>query len=964
MSKKRVVSLMLAFVMLLTMVPYTNVHADCAHPSSTGTLVHTKYEQIDGNDENHLQIDYYVMYCDYCDEVTNMSDERKSEKAHAFDSDNECQFCGYKISEESIGASCSVSYDGLNSSGNYTCFWISITPDISAYAADDIAEAYFYYCEVQSNGECYSVDKLAYVKEHWDEGYGYGCSQSFYSKAGTTYECHFEIQMNNGDIIKSNVVTYTSEVEVEQPSNVLTAPVLHETTATVKTNEWRRYSWNEVEGADFYQIVTILGVDGRTGETVNQFCGSYVNESPCNKDGLNVFYVPGIWYLDISACVGYKVGDYVFIESTSASSRITITVTEDEVNACDHNDYTYTDYYIDGSEPVYEDTGDGSTHLVRLKYNRVCDNCGEIIKEVLSDGTPEQHNLVDDACTLCTYVNLCDHDFVKKINEKGEYVEVLNSGTWVSVNEDTHKRVSLRYVEVCTKCGKERNGAVEPDILAQPEKHNYGDVRWNEYQKNDTKHWRTGKQYCRVCGETATVYSGEQPHTSETNCTTCGYSNKKEVYPNEEVFDGLREDYKDLEQALLESYYTDRLNADNEYDIISGIELKLIEVFGNGLADTVKDEVIAAIRDADKGLDGGREIVNEMVLTEINVIQGNATKITKDIGKLAGIVGELTPEKCDIIYAISQLSNSEYITLLDGGKKDWSENPKLRSLWLTYGLDLVEDKNLLDTYRIAAKSLDGYTIRFLKSMKNLGKFASNLETGKDFVNTLCEYTFIYVYQDEVNAKIDSWIEASDNEDFVAELESYKKMYAEESSVIVNSVLDSKLGKKMIDETTEIVEGILKEMVDKGVFGNAAKTTLNKLGASVFMKRLNAAENVLAVNDLIYQYGFGVNFKDVYSSTIELITVDRLYREAVESMQGFGVEYFDLGEYEQKLRLVADLAKLEYTYYIELAKSCGVLAHNDNTIVNEYSTFIDTIDEQLEDYFEVLYEEKNMDMVIR
>lgn len=100
MSKKRLMALALTVVMLLTMMPSYPAVAACSHPSSTGTKVSTSYEPIDGDDTYHLKIDYYVMYCDSCGEVTDMSDERESEQEHTLNKYGYCSVCKYQTEIE------------------------------------------------------------------------------------------------------------------------------------------------------------------------------------------------------------------------------------------------------------------------------------------------------------------------------------------------------------------------------------------------------------------------------------------------------------------------------------------------------------------------------------------------------------------------------------------------------------------------------------------------------------------------------------------------------------------------------------------------------------------------------------------------------------------------------------------------------------------------------------------------
>lgn len=101
-------------------------------------------------------------------------------------------------------------------------------------------------------------------------------------------------------------------------------------------------------------------------------------------------------------------------------------------------------------------------------------------------------------------------------------------GEWQKVDDDTHKRVTLLYKDVCTLCGDVRyqRRADESEVI---ESHTWGRTNWQNYKKrNEDEHYRTGITSCTAAGCTATknVVETAAHVWDNRECDVCGYEDE------------------------------------------------------------------------------------------------------------------------------------------------------------------------------------------------------------------------------------------------------------------------------------------------------------------------------------------------------------------------------------------------------------------------------------------------------
>lgn len=527
--------------------------------------------------------------------------------------------------------------------------------------------------------------------------------------------------------------------------------------------------------------------------------------------------------------------------------------------------------------------------------------------------------------------------YIEDVKETGEheYEDTIRAEKHIYIDEAHHQLVTTYYKQC--DCGATTSTEVFSDYLAA---HVYNED--------------TGE--CLAVGCTSVLKDDptemcEHRWGASWVCSECNL--RKE---NAEELLAMQ---KRLTEAITQPYYSDRLNAKGDYAAVSDFEMAVMELLAKGIVGTTEYEIEQGIRNADAGIDNGRDIVHKMVYDEVFKIEKNWNTFVKEMSSLSnGIRENFTTEKAQAIYLLSQIDDSEYVILLDGDQNSWAKNPKLKSLWMLLGDEALRDYSQMDEYRRSAKSLGAQSLNILSEA---GKWASKIGKGINLMNTGANYLLEYFYKDELNATIDKWIAATDDDNLKAELEDYKCVYNSEVGIIISTFTDSGFASSELKDIGTL-------MAEKGLFGSGVKKVASKLGKSAFTKVISQADTVLTANQLIYKYLIGIDIDSMYSSFCNLLTVDELYRSQVEEVECFFSSGKLLDEYENELRLAAALSKLECQYYLAILDNNMLgLSEAEKERTNEfraaYSNYITAIDEHLDEYLDALQNARDTSLYI-
>ncbi|MBP3285055.1 MAG: peptidoglycan-binding protein, partial [Clostridia bacterium] len=109
---------------------------------------------------------------------------------------------------------------------------------------------------------------------------------------------------------------------------------------------------------------------------------------------------------------------------------------------CEHNDYR--DDYSGRSE--YTGSYDEMQHEVRHYYNRVCVNCGEILKEV-TESEWQYHDFIGKQCG-------CGYEKSEERYEHERYRDDYNLTYYTGRYNETYHEVEHHYNRICKDCGE------------------------------------------------------------------------------------------------------------------------------------------------------------------------------------------------------------------------------------------------------------------------------------------------------------------------------------------------------------------------------------------------------------------------------------------------------------------------------------------------------------------------------
>ena len=428
-------------------------------------------------------------------------------------------------------------------------------------------------------------------------------------------------------------------------------------------------------------------------------------------------------------------------------------------------------------------------------------------------------------------------------------------------------------------------------------------------------------------------------------------------------------------EAVIMPYYYDYLDAESGYDDVSEPLLFILEVMAKGIIGTAEFEISEAVKNSDVGLDGGRDIIHQMVLSEM---LGVNTAWEHFLGEFSTLAKSFKPgyaftvQEAAIVSAMSKLSDSEYIILLDenGGNQSY-DNANIRNLWQTLidnGLTTADMQNddTMDFYRRMSKAFSGKSLVFLEQANKVGKVVGIAGKAVDLSVQFGGYFLLGTMQDEVDALIDSWIAATDDPGLIAELEAYKEVYSSAGGMAWNAFTDSNLIPGLAQKAAKEFGGMLiAELAKKGIIGEGAKQWIAKYisegAVGTAIKVICSADSYIMVSNVIAKFMLGVDANAVYTATTNLLVIDPIYRELIEEICAYEDEdYYMYDSYVNKVRLAAALAKLEYKYCIDIFKCDMATSFGDKKdavqqVIDEYTAYSNTISENLDDFVAYIYE---------
>jgi len=423
----------------------------------------------------------------------------------------------------------------------------------------------------------------------------------------------------------------------------------------------------------------------------------------------------------------------------------------------------------------------------------------------------------------------------------------------------------------------------------------------------------------------------------------------------------------ELAEAVMIPYLYDYLDAESGYDDVSQPLLFVLEVMAKGIFGTLEFEISEAIRNSDVGLDGGREIVNQMVLSEMLGVNDAWDLFLDEFADVADSFDEdyaFTKVEAQRVGSIGMLSENDYFALLDyetGDKIDFYPET-IREIWLTYGEDFLMDKDAIANYRGMSKN---FSSKSLKILSQAGKVMGQIGDAVDLAEKFGGYLLLGTMQDEVDALIDSWIAATDDPGLIAELKEYKKVYSSVGKIIWNSFADADLIPGLAKEAAKDFGGkVITELMKKGVIGEGAKKWVEKhiAGGTVgtVIKTICSADSYIQVSNVIAKFMLGVDADAVYSAITNLLVIDPIYRDLIEEICAYeDGDYYMHDSYINKVKLAAALAKLEYKYCIDIFETDMAIPFNDKKdaiqkVIDEYTAYSNTITETLDDFIAYVY----------
>ena len=399
-------------------------------------------------------------------------------------------------------------------------------------------------------------------------------------------------------------------------------------------------------------------------------------------------------------------------------------------------------------------------------------------------------------------------------------------------------------------------------------------------------------------------------------------------------------------------YLNDYLEAEKGYGNFDRPLLAIVKLMAKGIFGSIEYDIESLIRDYDVGLHNGHEIVQSMVFNEMKVLNDKWTTFLKELtGTANSLANELTTERAKALYIMSQMSDQEYLNLLENTNDALKNDPNARELWLLIGIDELENESLMEEYRALA---NGFSTKTLNILKNAGKVADVVGKGVNLVNTGTNYFFLYMFRDEVDAMIDSWIAATNDEGLIAELQAYKDSYKNLLNSIVSIYVDSGLASSDLKEFIPI-------LAEKGLFGSSIKAVAIKLGTKELLKTISTVDLSVTLSNLISKTLLGLDANAFYTAATNILTIDPIYRDLIEDLVSYSNDdWYMYDSYIHKSRLVAALAKLEYAYCIDIFKT-QLLTLDPykkaavQQVIDEYTAYSNTIDATMNDFIAYIYE---------
>lgn len=259
----------------------------CTHQTITDGTPFTNYLYSDA--ENHIVQKVYTGFCAQCDLGTNQTVIVEEPEAHSFDSTGKCSLCQYvkdqPCAHNNTSETVMYSYEPFAFDEYYN------TVNSTKHLTEEIHYTDCYSCgarlsydkqsylethEYDSNGICKQCDHVEGTDVSYDgcwhssETYTYGPMEyeqydatthriTQIAESSTCNECgkvldHENISRRLGQHVFSNGECTLCGYIGESSITSLSTPVLHQTSYSVKTNQYVTVSWDAIEHAEEYYI--------------------------------------------------------------------------------------------------------------------------------------------------------------------------------------------------------------------------------------------------------------------------------------------------------------------------------------------------------------------------------------------------------------------------------------------------------------------------------------------------------------------------------------------------------------------------------------------------------------------------------------------------------------------------------------------------------------------------------------